>query len=102
MKNIVAFFLLFVTLTSLLPCSDEVTCNDEPISASLQISHQDNESDDCTSICVCACCGQRIVVVDQIRFVVQAPVHYPNHTIKTSQFYLEQLSNSIWQPPKLG
>lgn len=101
MKNITAFFLLFVVLVSLLPCSDEVACNDEPATANIQIAHSDNTEENCTSICICVCCGQRIVVVEQVQFTVQTSIQFSKHTIKNYQFHLEQLASNIWQPPKM-
>jgi len=102
LKNIGAFFLLFIVLISLLPCSDEVACNDEPVTTNIQISHNDNTEENCTSICICACCGQRIVVVEQVQFAIQIPIQFPKHTIKKYQFHLEQLARNIWQPPKVN
>lgn len=103
MKNLGAFFLLFIVLVSLLPCSDEVEVNDRSTAASFELTHGDNEADEsCSSICMCACCGQRIVTVEQAQFNIQAPIQFPNHTIKSYQFSLEQLDRNIWQPPKIA
>jgi len=103
MKNLGAFFLLFIVLISLLPCSDEVEVNDMPTAISLEITHGDDEAaESCTSICMCACCGQRIVAVEQAHFDIQAPLQLRNHTIKSYQFFLHQLDSNIWQPPKIS
>ena len=101
MKNIGAFFLLFVVFVSLLPCTDDITGIDEATSA-YQLSHDVSSEESCSSICICACCGQRIVMVEQIQFHVQAPAQLQDHTIKKYQFYLDELSKNIWQPPKLA
>ncbi|MGV3547007.1 MAG: DUF6660 family protein [Pedobacter sp.] len=103
MKNLVAFFLLFVVLISLVPCTDEVECNDANAVTSFQITHSDDSAaESCTSICMCACCGQRIVASAQVQFQLAAPVYFPNHTLKNYQFFLERLDSNIWQPPKIG
>ncbi|SOD18256.1 DUF6660 family protein [Pedobacter xixiisoli] len=103
MKNLGAFFLLFVVLISLLPCTDEVECTDAPAVTSSQITHGDDKAvETCSSICMCACCGQRIVAVEQVKFQIKASVQFPNHTVKNYQFFLEQLDSNIWQPPKIA
>ncbi|WAC42492.1 hypothetical protein [Pedobacter sp. SL55] len=101
MKNIGAFLLLFVILISMLPCTDEVGCTDETTSA-YQLSHEESSEENCSSICMCACCGQRMIAVEQLGFRVQTSPQFYNHTIKDYQFYLELLSQNIWQPPKLA
>lgn len=103
MKNLGAFFLLFVVLISLLPCTDEVENNELSTATSFQVTHGDDKAvENCSSICMCACCGQRIVAVEQAQFNIQAPIQFPNHTIKSYQFFLEQLDSNIWQPPKIA
>ncbi|MFN0290371.1 hypothetical protein [Pedobacter helvus] len=102
MKKIGALFLLCIVLFSLLPCNDEITCVDETANVSSQITHDEDSKESCSSICMCACCGQRIVIVDQVKFPIQTPAQFANHTIRNYQFHLEQLSRNIWQPPKLA
>jgi len=85
----------------MLPCTDEVACIDENVSA-YQLSHDESSEESCSSICICACCGQRIVMADQIKFRIQTPAQFANHMTRNYQFHLEQLSKNIWQPPKLA
>jgi len=102
-RNLGALFMLFIVLISLLPCTDEVENNGVPTAISFQVTHGDDETaENCSSICMCACCGQRIVAIEQSQFHIQKPIQFPNHTIKNYQFFLEQLDSNIWQPPKIA
>ena len=93
-----------MVLLSVMPCSDELENQVSINNTTSTIAHEkdDCNTESCTSICLCTCCGQSVIEVDLAFFAIKTPtIELPS--LNTSyQFQLSQSDQNIWQPPKLG
>lgn len=92
---------LYFFTASVFPCSDE-----GGIVSSSQVKHAaeqtgENSDDDCTSLCICNCCGIVFEVPDEL-VVPNAPLTYSHRII--SQILHPQMDelSTIWQPPRIS
>ncbi len=66
------------------------------------IPSHDMPLESCTSICICTCCGQRTIAVQQAQFETERFTLAITNTIRPHSFLVEQLAQNIWQPPKIA
>ncbi len=104
LKNVTTLFLLFIVLISLKPCSDEPVCSDDLFTAT-NYKAADCETpplEDCTPICICTCCGQRIIVAKETQFEIEGNTFSIENTTTPNSFLIAQRAQNIWQPPKIA
>ncbi len=97
MKIIVYILALTILGLSVYPCSDGLHCDEEEKTTSH--NHSEDENDNCSPFCVCACCGTSYIenkvkviepVTEQMDFL---PIfHYSFH-------YFFSYHLTIWHPP---
>jgi len=97
MKIIIYILSLTILGLSIYPCSDGLHCEEEQEMASH--NHSEDEEDDCSPFCVCACCGS-FYVDGKTETSLPTPRHIP----VTSKFhyathYSFSYRSAIWQPP---
>ncbi|MFA6276289.1 MAG: DUF6660 family protein [Pedobacter sp.] len=104
MKNLAVFYLIFVVLLSVLPCSDELAAQEFTQQAVVKVDHDKakGSAENCSPICLCSCCGQSVVEPQFVAFQTKITTFKVENEISTHQFSLEQRAKNIWQPPKFG
>ena len=97
MKIIAYILALTVFGLSVYPCSDGLHCDEEQETTSH--NHSEDENDDCSPFCVCACCGSTYMeskvktiepTIEQIDFLFT--FHYSFH-------YSFSYQSAVWHPP---
>jgi hypothetical protein len=103
-KNLAVFYLIFVVLLSVLPCSDELAAQEFTQQAVVKVDHDKakGSAENCSPICLCSCCGQSVVEPQFVAFQTKITTFKVENEISTHQFSLEQRAKNIWQPPKFG
>ena len=107
MKIVSFIFSLYLLTLSFMPCTDGEDCKDETQSqtstfATTDHSNHDNDTENCSPFCVCACCGQNITTLFYpVDFLSFKPVSKQVFSVYTSAFVSEVYFN-IWQPPKIS
>lgn len=104
LKNVTTLFVLFIVLISLKPCSDEPLSRDDVFTAT-DFKAGDCETpplEDCTPICICTCCGQRIIVTKETQIEIEVNTLSIENTITSNPFLIAQPAQNIWQPPKIA
>lgn len=92
-----------MVLLSALPCNDEIDARGyatQNISKVEQKKAQETES--CSPICLCSCCGQNVVEPQVAIFEIEIPSIEIEKQLADYRFSLLQQSHHIWQPPKLA
>lgn len=86
-----------------MPCSDELENQDSINHATSTVAHEkdDCNTESCTSICLCTCCGQSVVETQFVVFELEIPILELERKMTRHQFSLLQQTHHIWQPPKL-
>ncbi|HMV08088.1 MAG TPA: hypothetical protein PK325_01335 [Cyclobacteriaceae bacterium] len=105
MKIRALVFTLYLLALALYPCSDAETCADDSDSrAKVELAshdHSQDESDQCTPFCICACCSATIrLTVSEV--LLPATFHNTTHTIPYAEGHLLSNIHAIWQPPRLS
>ena len=103
MQRVVALFMLVLLCSGFTPCADELLedcCQEESSQAHQQEAEDhEEEGDDCSPFCACACC--------QVPIVSLTPIVATSPSQITADFTfipIEQGLNpnfDIWQPPKV-
>ncbi|WP_316771402.1 DUF6660 family protein [Pedobacter frigiditerrae] len=102
MKNLGIIYLIFMVLLSALPCNDEIENLDAAFSQISTIEQKKSlETESCSPICLCSCCGQSVVEPQLVTFEVKIPAIAVENQLANYPFSLEQRAQNIWQPPKL-
>ncbi|MFD0939693.1 DUF6660 family protein [Pedobacter boryungensis] len=104
MKNLGVFYLIFVVLLSVLPCSDELEGQEFTQQIIVKIDHDKakGSAESCSPICLCSCCGQSVIEPQFIAFQSENGAFIVENQTSTHDFSLEQRAKNIWQPPKLS
>ena len=101
------FSILILTL-SVLPCGDEVECNDKTKTEITQKDNHENHnhsSEQCPPFCSCACCGVQLA-----NFEIQS-ISFKENNLFTFQkekisfyetIYIQKTADKIWQPPRIS
>lgn len=99
----VAFVLgVFICLLALKPCADEdIHAEDEKY---VQIddthSHNSDAQDDCSTFCICICCGATVELAITKSFEQTKELEmFSDRLFGYTSFYKSYYSNSIWEPP---
>jgi hypothetical protein len=89
-----------MVLLSALPCNDEI---ENPVFSQISKLEKEKsqETESCSSVCLCSCCGQSVVEPLFIAFEVKIPILELENKIANYHFSLAQRAQNIWQPPKL-
>lgn len=107
MKSAVCYILVIIIAgLSAYPCNDSDICIDDQKSSYSILNandhdHSSSELDLCTPFCTCSCCAAHIQVPITFNYTIE-------RTFSTSPFkfyssvFLDRLSYSIWQPPRLA
>ncbi|RZK60183.1 MAG: hypothetical protein EOO91_02430 [Pedobacter sp.] len=91
-----------MTLLSALPCNDEIENQDAAFSQISKVEQKKTqETENCSPICLCSCCGQSVVEPQLVTFDIKIPAVDLEGKISNYHFSLEQRAQNIWQPPKL-
>src|SRR6185436_3045091 len=100
MKYLYFIFAVYVFMLSSIPCNESETQDCKRISSiSYQHAHQhQEESDDCSPFCQCACCQGTILVVSKI-IITPVTLSLSPLCSHYSVGFTPQVLNSIWQPP---
>jgi len=101
-KNLAVFYLIFVVLLSVLPCSDELEAQEFTQHTIVKVDHDKarGNAENCSPICLCSCCGQSVVEPQFATFQSKTVAFKGENQISTHQFSLQQRADNIWQPPK--
>ncbi len=84
-----------------LPCGDESECNDNAEQQTLVPYQQEQEADDCSPFCACACCAasayhQNFPSAKAFTFFSKASIFFYKFELNSYDYH------SVWQPPKLS
>lgn len=107
MKFFVFIFSFYLLALSCMPCADLESCNLENQkrtfnSTTSSHSHQNDDTENCSPFCICACCGQSIATLFYpVNFVCHSPNAIKTFPIYSSSAFPEVYFN-IWQPPKIS
>lgn len=98
-------FTIYLLALTVYPCSDAETCaDDSPSGSKVELAshdHSQDETDQCTPFCICACCSATIrLTVTEV--ILPAAFHNTTHTIPYTERPLLTNPHAIWQPPKLA
>ncbi len=98
-----ATYLLFL---SALPCADKNDCNEiakTEIQKSTNHQKHNNENENCSPFCICACCGVSVTQINPTDFTVELVNYFTskNNFISYKFTYSSINFCNIWQPPKL-
>lgn len=104
-----AFILsVLIVVLSVLPCSDALAENTSSSSNITHVTQHDDhshESDFCSPLCTCACCGTVVVTAQKVQASVEAPRILFSENNKTTFALGQQIPNSFngatWLPPKI-
>ena len=107
MKAIVFFMALYILVLGAVPCSDmHNKCNTENSKTELTQNHdhQQDQDDNCTPFCTCACCSASVIAVDFAPFKLKNPtVFHISEKVSLRNFtFISNFFGSIWQPPKIS
>lgn len=91
---------------ALYPCNDANICvDDEKYSQSIvdanDHDHTPSEMDLCTPFCTCNCCCVHVHVPATLTYEVRHEMSSSPSNSYTSLF-IDRLTSSIWQPPKVA
>jgi hypothetical protein len=102
-KKIGICYFILVILCSILPCSDSLEARFNSQDTIQNFSHykQDDSTENCTSICLCTCCGQRIVVQTPMGYEIKITTLIAKKLDFIQKFKLLKRAQNIWQPPKI-
>ncbi len=103
--KILAYILSFyITFLQVIPCVDHLEDN---CMQTYQVSQLNNDSqsqhssDYCSPFCTCNCCSSPIIhQVHNIHF--ECFTYSKKHTTNFIPVHINELSTSIWQPPKIA
>ena len=107
MKFFAFIFSFYILALSCMPCTDKDDCKYEVQTnvskfATTNHSQHDNDTENCSPFCVCACCGQNVTTIFYpVDFAYFTPVATKTFPVYTASFVLEVYFN-IWQPPKIS
>lgn|GEM_PF-166240 len=98
------FSVYFLSL-SCIPCSDKDDCkypkSDQSTLATTDHNSHNNNTENCSPFCMCACCGQSCNFEHlQTDLGFNFPTVLQKTTVYKSSF-VSDVSFSIWQPPKI-
>ncbi|MCO6358642.1 DUF6660 family protein [Roseivirga pacifica] len=103
MRGTLAIVASFILLLSMAPCSDDIAVLagaevDTELAQTPVDDHQQNEDDECSPFCSCACCK---VPIWQSLFVVdKALPEFPSKNGVIKSLLPKRLSIDVWHPPK--
>ncbi len=88
-------------MLSALPCNDEMGEEhaNTPIAKVEQKKSQETEN--CSPICLCACCGQSVLVPHFVALKIKVQALAKTHQFANTPFALAARAQIIWQPPQL-
>lgn len=90
-------------MLSALPCSDEleVQAFEQKTIAKVEHNKASGSTESCSPICLCTCCGQSVVEPQLVTFQLKSTTFVAQNRMASYQFSVEQITQNIWQPPKL-
>lgn len=96
-------YLILVILLSVIPCSDVLEAKGFVENTIITIAHdKDNcNTENCSAVCLCNCCGQSVVEIEMINFTIEIPANTVLELNVINNFKLENRNQNIWQPPKM-
>lgn len=111
MKIFALILSIVISALAVMPCSDNITCDnkettaqhDDSGSSPLAHDHSEDEGDLCTPFCNCACCGCMgfIVTVPSIHLINIKEI-IPSVTFTYEGSFVSSYFYSFWQPPKIS
>jgi hypothetical protein len=89
-----------------MPCSDKDDSNymsaDQSTFATTDHSDHDNDTENCSPFCMCACCGQSFSSpFSHYSLSLHVPVSLEKFPVYNASF-VSEVYLSIWQPPKIS
>jgi hypothetical protein len=75
---------------------------EQTASATTDHSSHDNDTENCSPFCMCACCGQSFSFT---HFQADLGLNFPTVSQKITVYkasFTSEVSFSIWQPPKIS
>jgi primosomal protein N' len=109
MKFFSVIFSLYILVLSCLPCGDADECKvadseNMTISKEKHPEHQ-QDTEDCSPFCTCACCGSTIVYHFQglVSMTEESPSFFPlrERIVIKNDSFASNFYGNIWQPPKI-
>jgi hypothetical protein len=99
-------FSFYVLALSCMPCSDKDDSNymsaDQSTFATTDHSDHDNDTENCSPFCMCACCGQSFSSpFSHYSLSLHVPVSLEKFPVYNASF-VSEVYLSIWQPPKIS
>jgi hypothetical protein len=95
---------LVIAGLSAYPCNDTDVCvDDQKFSYSILDANDFHTSDVdfCTPFCICSCCAAHIQVPSTFTYDLEQPIS-SSFFVSYVAVFVDRLSYSIWQPPKLA
>jgi hypothetical protein len=105
-KFFTLIFSFYLLALAVMPCSDKDDCNymsaDQSTLATTDHSDHDNDTENCSPFCLCACCGQSISSTFYPTALYNlTPVPTQDIPVYNAPF-VSEVYLSIWQPPKIS
>ncbi|WP_421944585.1 DUF6660 family protein [Pedobacter sp.] len=105
MKLFAIILCISILALSCISCEDFELANNLSI-VTEQIINQENshqESDNCSPLCTCNCCGQLIVFNQKVELLIKPkPLNHSKNVATYCNYFLSDYTKNIWQPPKLN
>ena len=106
MKIFTIIFTFYLFALAIVPCGDKDDCKNQNSEfadlADNDHSDHDEDSENCSPFCVCACCGHSTgSVFYHVALYNLIPVAAQDVPIYNASFVSEEYL-SIWQPPKIS
>jgi len=97
----------YILVLSVVPCSDvHNVCNDKSTKKELTQNHdhKQDQDDNCSPFCTCACCAASVIAVDFKPFKLKKPTAFSiSQKVSIRNFsFLSNFYGNIWQPPKIA
>ena len=99
MKNITFILSLLIFVMSVMPCSDNYTCEDTDTALSAKHDHSDDEGDLCSPFCFCSCCGIKVNIQMESNSLKPLMEMADAYLFTYESLYTSSYIEKIWHPP---
>jgi hypothetical protein len=105
-KVLTLLFSFYLLALAVMPCSDKDDCKypsgEQTTFATTDHSDHDNDTENCSPFCMCACCGQSFSSpFSHYSLSLHVPVSLEKFPVYNASF-VSEVYLSIWQPPKIS
>ena len=89
----------YILLLAAMPCRDARECESKAKMEQANHNGNDDEKENCTPFCICACCPTQIYITD-LAVDNFTPLIFSEFSCEINSEIRSFISHSIWQPPR--